>query len=142
MKTLTLSLLLATAAFSTTPAFADLLIYEPFSYSPGTTIVGQTDLVTSATAIWYGAGTAGTSVRHQAIAGSLPGLSFAQGNAGNMKLADNGEMARMNLPSQYSPTTKPGYSLFYSLLLNVPSITGLTVPHSNANANNDVIIAI
>src|SRR3954463_2563388 len=102
MKTLTLSLLLATAAFSVTPAFADMLIYEPFNYSPGSTIVGQTDLVTSATAIWYGAGTAGTTVRHQAVANSLPGLPFSQGNAGDTKLADNGEMGRMNLPSQYN----------------------------------------
>src|ERR1041385_5695373 len=120
----TLTLLLAAAAFSITPAFADLLLYEPFNYSPGSTIVGQTDLVTSATAIWYGAGTAGTSVRHQVVAGSLAGLPFSQGNAGNMKVADNGEMGRMNLPSQYNPATKPGYTLYYSLLLNVPSTSG------------------
>jgi hypothetical protein len=137
----TLTVFLAAATVSITPAFADLLIYEPFNYSPGSTIIGQTDLVTSATATWFGAGTAGTGVRHQVIAGSLSGLPFAQGNSADTKNADNTELARMNLPSQYNPATKPGYTLFYSLLLNVPSTSGMTVPHSNVNANNDVITA-
>ncbi len=137
----TLILLLAATAFSIIPAIADLLIYEPFSYPPGSTLVGQTDLVTSATAIWFGAGTAGTGVRHQAIAGSLPGLSFSQGNAGDTKGADNTEYARMNLGSAFTASTTPYFTLFYSVLLNVPTTNGLTTPHSNVNANNDGIIA-
>jgi hypothetical protein len=136
-------LLLAFAfAASFTSAFADLLIYEPFNYPPGSTIVGQTDLVTSATAIWNEAGTNNAAVRHQVVSGSLSGLPFTQGNAGNTKNIDINELARMNLPSQYNPATKPGYTLYYSLLLNVPSTSGMTVSHTNLNANNDVIIAL
>ena len=133
----TLTLLLTAAAFSITPAFADLLIYEPFDYVPGSPVIGQTNLVTSPTSIWYGAGTAGTTA-HQVAAGSLSGLPFTQGNKGDMKNADYTEYARLSLGSRYSP---PGYTLYYSLLLNVPDTAGLTVPNSNLNANNDGIIA-
>jgi hypothetical protein len=50
---------------------------------------------------------------------------------------DNAEIARMTLPQQYGPNS----TLYYSLLLNVPDTAGLTVPNSNVNANNDIIIA-
>jgi len=138
-----LTVLLLAASSFLTPAFANLLIYEPFNYSPGSNIIGQTDLVTSPTALWNGAGTAGTGVRHQVVSNSLSmaGLPFIQGNAGDTKNVDNTEYARMNLGSTFNATTNANFTLYYSLLVNVPSTNGLTVAHSNANANNDGIIA-
>jgi len=63
----------------------------------------------------------------------------------DLKLAGQSELLRMNLPFATNGGT-PNYgansTLYYSVLLNVPSITGLTVPHSNANANNDIIVGI
>jgi len=135
-----LTLLLMAAAFSITPTFASLLIYEPFNYSPGSSIIGQTDIVTSATAIWNQAGSNGP-IRHQVISGSLTGLPLSQGNSGDTKLVDNSEYARMNLGTTFDAGTTPNYTLFYSLLIDVPSTNGLTIAHSNVNANNDGIIA-
>ena len=130
-------------AFSITPAFAGLLIYEPFDYSPGATIIGQTDIYSPGSPTWLRAGTA-TTPEHQVISPSLTmpsGLPPSIGNAGETIGGQAGgdwtEYARMNLPMEYGASS----SLYYSLLLNVPSTTGLTIANSNANANNDGIIA-
>jgi hypothetical protein len=54
-----------------------------------------------------------------------------------MMNVDNTEYERLNLPQQYGTNS----NLYYSLLLNVPDIAGLTTAHTNLNANNDGIIA-
>jgi hypothetical protein len=132
-----------TAALTTISARADLLIYEPFDYTAGQAIIGQQDLYSPGSQTWLRAGTAGTSV-HQVSSGSLTapsGFPSSIGNAGATIGGPTGgdftEYARMNLGTQYGANS----TLYYSLLINVPSTTGLTVPNSNANANNDGIIA-
>src|SRR4051812_18958932 len=96
----TISLLCATGlflAFSGTPASASLLIYEPFDYSPGSAVVGQTDPYSPVGGpLWARAGTANgnSALVHQAASGSLTGPSgfpSSIGNAGSMMNADNTE---------------------------------------------------
>jgi hypothetical protein len=128
-------------AFSSISAFADLLVYEPFDYLSGSAVIGQTDPYSPGSPAWARAGTAGTSDVHQAVTGSLAGPSGfppSIGNGGDMKGVDFTEYARMNLPTEYGANA----TLYYSVLLNVPSITGLTTAHSNVNANNDGILAL
>jgi len=133
----------AVIAFSSTPASADLLIYEPFDYTAGSTIIGQQDLYSPGSQTWLRAGTA-TTPGHQVMSGSLTapsGLLTSVGNAGVTLGGPTGgdftEYAKLNLPSELGA----GSSLYYSLLINVPSTNGLTVANSNANANNDGVIA-
>jgi hypothetical protein len=127
-------------AFSGAPAFANLLIYEPFDYTSGNAIIGQSDPYAPVGGpTWADAGTP-TSPVHQVATGSLTGPSgfpASIGNSGSLMNADNTEYGRMNLGSQYGPNA----TLYYSLLLDVPSTSGLTTANSNANANNDGIIA-
>jgi hypothetical protein len=135
----------AVTAFLTTPAFADLLIYEPFDYSPGSPIIGQTDPYSFGNQTWARAGTASTANVHHVGTASLPGPSGYPATlgydgvmiGGPVATGDFTEYGRMSLGSQYGANA----TLYYSLLLNVPSTTGLTVAHSNVNANNDGIIA-
>ena len=128
------------AALSVTPAFADLLLYEPFDYTPGSAVIGQTDVITSPTSTWDQVGTAGTNGVHQVVSGSLTpptGFGASFGNSGGMMGADYNEYAQMNFPGTYKINT----TLYYSLLLEVNDLTGLTVANTNLNANNDGIIA-
>jgi hypothetical protein len=126
-------------ALSSTPALADLLIYEPFDYPAGGAVIGQTDTYSPGSPTWARAGTAGTTVQQVASPSltSPSGFPASVGNAGSMMNADSTEYARMSLGAQYGANT----STYYSLLLDVPSIAGLTTAHSNANAANDGIIA-
>jgi hypothetical protein len=135
----TISLLGATGLFlalSAIPAFSTLLVYEPFDYTDGDPVLSQTPTIPGTA--WERAGTAGTTTVHHIVSPDLsyPGFLPSTGNAGDMVAADNKEFARLDLPSTYGTNT----TLYYSLLLNVPDLTGLTVPNSNANANNDGII--
>jgi len=131
-------------AFSSTPASASLLIYEPFDYTPsGSAIIGQTDIYSPGSPTWARAGTA-AAVVHQVTTPSLPAPSGYPASVGNAGLmlggpagGDFNEYARMSLGAQYGASS----TLFYSLLLDVPNIAGLTTAHSNLNANNDGIIA-
>jgi PEP-CTERM motif len=133
------------AAFSSTPASADLLIYEPFDYTAGSAIIGQTDAYTPGTAnTWARAGTAGTASVHSVVTPFLTapsGFPASVGNAGSLVGGATGsgdftEYGRMSLGSEYGANS----TLYYSLLLNVPSTSGMTVPNSNLNAANDGIV--
>jgi len=118
---------------------ANLLIYEPFDYTPvGSDVIGKTPAVPGTS--WNRAGTAGSTTVHHIVAPSLTspsGFPVSIGNAADMVKSDIGEFARLDLPSSYYINT----TLYYSLLLNVPSIAGLNTPNSNLNANNDMMIA-
>ena len=144
----TTSLLSATGLFialSSTPASADLLIYEPFDYSAGVPIIGQQDLYSPGSPTWARAGTVGTATVHHVVTPSLTAPSGFPASVGNggftvggpTATADFKEYARMSLGSEYGVNA----TLYYSLLLNVPSTTGMTVANTNPNANNDGIIA-
>jgi hypothetical protein len=122
-------------------ASAAVEIYEPFDYPAGQAVTGSVDTYYAPVGggTWTEAGTA-TSPVHQAIAGSLTapsGFPTTNGNAAKMLNGDNTEYNRMALSQQYGTSAV----LYYSLLINVPSTSGLTTLHTNANANNDGIIA-
>lgn len=143
-------------------ASASLLIYEPFDYTPGT-IMLPGDITTdigngagiglvntsgpNAPLNWYQAGTAAAgTTRHQIASSGLTGPAGFPASIGNAAIMEGGasgrsdfkEMARMNLPGgPYLPGADP---LYYSVLLNVSDLTGLTTANTNANANNDLII--
>jgi len=127
-------------AISCTSAMADLLIYEPFDYTSGAAVIGQTDPYAINSPTWARAGTAATTV-HQISSGSLiapTGFPGGFGNSGDMKGVDFNEYNRLNLPLEYGASA----TIYYSLLLNVPTTNGLTTAHSNANANNDGLVAL
>ncbi len=129
--------LLSTAACGAfaASASANLLVYEPFnSGAVGDPIAGQAP--TTGTGVWAEAGTA-TSPVHQIASGSLAGgVGSAIGNSGEMLGSDNTQFDRLSLGGTYSANT----TLYYSLLLQVSDLTGLTIPNTNLNANNDGII--
>ena len=133
------------SAFSTTPALADLLIYEPFDYAAGSAIIGSTDTYSPGSPVWARAGTVGTGSVHGVVTGSLTAPSGFPTSVGNSGVTIGGptatgdwkEYARLTLGTEYGANS----TTYYSLLLNVPSTTGLTVAHSNVTANNDGIIA-
>jgi hypothetical protein len=133
-------------AFLSTPASASLLIYEPFDYTSGGAIIGQQDLYSPGSPTWARAGTAGTATVHHVVTPSLTAPSGFPASVGNGGVTIGGptggdfnEYARLSLGAgaPYGANS----TLYYSLLLNVPSTTGMTVPHSNTTANNDGIIA-
>jgi hypothetical protein len=114
------------------------LIYEPFDYTSGAAIAGQTNTYSAGSPVWNHAGTATTPV-HEVISGSLTGPSAlppSVGNAAATHNADNTEFNRLDLPASYGTNT----TLYYSLLLQIPDLTGLTTANTNLNANNDGII--
>jgi hypothetical protein len=141
--------LLATAASGALvgSTSAATLIYEPFDYTAGQPIAGQSNTTSAAPETWWNAGTVGTTVHSVGTPGLTAPVGFpaATGNMGNLTNADQGEYNRINIPDAFNTDLSPKYAanstLFYSLLLNVPSLDGLTVSHTNANANNDGIIA-
>ncbi len=120
-------------------ASAGLLIYEPFDYTPaGAAIAGQTNTYSTGNPVWNEAGTATTPV-HQVAAGSLAaptGFPASIGNSGSLQQVDNTEYDRMNLDQSYGPNS----TLYYSVLINVPSLDGLTTLNTNVAANNGVFI--
>ena len=124
-------------------AFAGLVIYEPFDYTPaGAAITGQinNDSVNSPVT-WAKAGTTNgnASLVHQVASGSLTapsGFAASVGNSAALMQADNTEYNRLALDQQYGPNS----TLYYSVLINVPSLTGLTTPNTNLAANNGVFI--
>lgn len=141
---------LSLAAFASS-ASASQLIYEPFNYTVGQPIAGQINTTSAATETWWDAGTA-SATPHQVASGSLSpsaaalaaGFPASVGNSGDLKLADNTENIRLNIPNAFNGTT-PVYgansTLYYSMLIDVPTLTGLTIAHTNLNANNDLIAA-
>ncbi len=122
---------------------AAMLIYEPFDYTAGQPIAGQVN----PSGTWNAAGTAGSAVHSVGSPGltSPSGFPAASGNMADMVNTDTTEFDRLNIPDAFNPDLSPKYgansTLYYSLLLNVPSVAGLNTPNSNLNANNDMIIA-
>lgn len=134
-------------------ASADQLIYEPFNYTAGQPITGQVNTSSANTLTWFQAGTAATTGSQDLHQVGTTGLAWpaafpatAGGNMADLKQTDVKEYERLNIPNAFVGTTAtPKYgansTLYYSLLLNVPSTAGLTVANTNSNANNDGIIA-
>ena len=127
-------------AFVASTASAGLIIYEPFDYAPaGTAISGLTNTSSPGSPIvWNEAGTA-TAPVHQIASGSLSGPSgfpASVGNSAALQQADNTEFNRISLDQQYGTNA----TLYYSVLVNVPSLDGLTTPNTNLAANNGVFI--
>jgi len=141
----------------TSIASAGTIIYEPFDYTAGSTIVPGSISTNSGNGLvdnygpnapttWVEAGSfTATHTPHQVASSGLTGPSgfpAVTGKAaalmgGATARADSSEMARMNLPGgPYGANSV----LYYSLLLKVADIAGLTTLHTNANANNDLII--
>jgi hypothetical protein len=127
----------ALAALILVPAAAAAtIIYEPFDYTPaGTAITG---LSPAAGQTWNEAGTA-TAPVHQVASPGLAapsGFKPAIGNSANLEQSDNTEYNRINLDQSYGPNS----TLYYSVLINVPSLAGLTTLNTNTAANNGVFI--
>jgi hypothetical protein len=134
--------LVATLAisFAASAASAGLIIYEPFDYAPaGTAISGLTNTNSPGSPIaWNEAGTA-TAPVHQIASGSLAapsGFPASVGNSAALQQADNTEFNRISLDQQYGVNS----TLYYSVLIHVPSLSGLTTPNTNVAANNGVFI--
>ncbi|HEX5424630.1 MAG TPA: PEP-CTERM sorting domain-containing protein [Candidatus Acidoferrales bacterium] len=130
-------------------ASAGTLIYEPFDYTAGQPISGQTNPSTGTN--WNTAGPSGSTV-HTVVSPGLTspsGFPAASGNAADLQTGDtaaNLEFDRLDIPGSFDPVTlAPNYytgsTLYWSALVNVPDLTGLTIANTNANANNDLIIA-
>jgi len=145
---LALPLLAGACALGTSSTVhANPIIYEPFDYTSGQAITGQVNSYSAASETWQLAGPA--AALHTVASGNLSAPSPLPAAIGNMgDLAKSGTSSaydRLNIPNAFNPDLSPKYgagsSLYYSLLLNVPSITGLTIAHTNLNANNDGLIA-
>lgn len=127
-------------SFMAASASAGLIIYEPFDYTPsGTAISGLTNASSPGSPLtWNEAGTA-TAPVHQIASGSLAapsGFPASVGNSAALQQADNTEFNRISLDQQYGVNS----TLYYSVLINVPSLSGLTTPNTNVAANNGVFI--
>ncbi len=139
-------------------ASASVIIYEPFNYTAGEPIAGQNNNFSATDETWQPAGSSplhvvGTSslsaTQAMLDAGYYPPLG---NNADLQKSGTSSAYDRLNIPNAFNGST-PKYAanstLYYSLLLNVPntgtinstSLNGLTIAHSNANANNDGLVA-
>jgi hypothetical protein len=123
------------------PASAAVIIYEPFDYSVGDPIAGQTNTYSPGSPVWNIAGTpnANSSLVHKVGSGSLAapsGFAASLGNSGLLQQTDNTEYNRINLDQSYGPSS----TLYYSVLVNVPSLAGLTTLNTNNAANNGVFI--
>jgi hypothetical protein len=130
-------------------ASASVLVYEPFDYTAGQSITGQMNPSTGGT--WQ---VAGPTALHVVGSGSLNpsagalGAGFPASIGNDADLKKSGTSAsydRLSIPNAFNPDLTPKYgansTLYYSLLLDVPSIAGLTIVHTNLNANNDGLIA-
>src|SRR5262249_8911585 len=110
-------------------------------YTPvGDPISGKLNTTSYAPVTWHTAGTAAVSGGvHQVASGSLPAPSGFPATVGNSALLlqnDNTEYDRLDLDHQYTTS----HMLSYALLIDAPSITGLTTANSNTAANNGVFI--
>jgi hypothetical protein len=152
-----------TLMFWVNKASATMLLYEPFDYAAGSTIIpgntsinsgqGLVDTYNTPATTWLQGGTFTTAhVPHQ-ITGTTAtlqggtsltapigfpatvGRSAALIGGGSTR-SDQTELARMNMPSQIATANT---STYYSMLLHVSDLTGLTVPSTNVNAANDLI---
>jgi hypothetical protein len=142
-------------------ASASLLLYEPFDYAAGSTIVPGTTAINSGQGLvdtyspggtWLQAGTftaghiphqiTGTTATIQGGTSLTAPIGFPATNGRSAALIGGGsarqdpELARMNLPSQIATSNT---STYYSMLLHVSDLTGLTIANSNVNAANDLL---
>ncbi len=162
-KLFALSVLTATCGFWISHSSASQLIYEPFDYTATSTIVpgstatnsgkGLLDIYNTPSTNWFQAGAAsgGTAPPHQIVSPGLTGATGFPASIGNAAglmggaaaHSDFKEMARMNLPGATGNSSGPygpNTALYYSALVKVADLTGLTTANTNLNANNDLII--
>ncbi len=103
------------------------LIHDPFNYTPGVTLAGQSPF---APLTWYAAGPAGPQqARVQAGVLQWPGLSNSVPNRVNIT-AGNGPSSlfvfgTMDVADPYPPIT--GGTIYFSFILRVTDLTGLGV---------------
>jgi hypothetical protein len=127
-------------SFVASAASAGLIIYEPFDYTPaGTAISGLTNTNSPGSPLVWNEAGAATAPVHQIASGSLTGpggFPASVGNSAALQQADNTEFNRISLDQQYGPNS----TLYYSVLINVPSLDGLTTANTNLAANNGTFI--
>src|SRR4030095_11364334 len=112
---------LSALVFVTTSSLATPL-YEPFNYTAGATLIGQTASFDSLT--WQQAGAnAGLTNQPMILGGNLeyPGRPAAKGNS--VLLGGNGCSARFSFQNVH--TIRRG-SLYYSFLMKVTDLTGIS----------------
>jgi hypothetical protein len=127
-------------------ASADQLIYEPFDYTAGLSIQGQANPSSGTT--WVGAFGGQTGApENKVLEGSLTSpatMPPAVGNSGDfVNGVTSGDSSVKHLNKlRFGSNQKFGASttLYYSTLLQIPDLTGLTVPNTNNAANNDPLI--
>ncbi len=154
MKTNIVILLAAAAAAVgvSSKLSAGTIIYEPFDYAAGQAITGEVNTYSAASETWQLAGSAAAlhvvgSASLSPSAGMLAaGFPNSIGNDADLKKSGtSSSYDRLNIPNAFNPDLTPKYgansTLYYSFLLDVPSITGLSIAHTNLNANNDGLIA-
>jgi hypothetical protein len=102
-------------------------VYEPFDYAPGQRLTGQTNTYVEPDQTWTYVGTAGTTVDPVIGTGSLsyPGLPAPIGNSvlTNNDLAGS---ARLLLPTPVLADPATSVTVYYSALVRVTDISGLT----------------
>ncbi len=131
-------------------AQAAVYIDEPFDYTAGQPIAGQMNTTSALPETWLNAGAIGSTVHQVGTSGLSGGVQPNVGNDGDLKQSDVGELNRINLPfavgfgANPGPTFAAGSTLYYSLLLNIPSTTGVGTAsnHTNPNENNDIIVGL
>lgn len=139
-KSLAALAVLSSAAMAAS-ASASLLMYEPFDQNvpAGTNISGLVNASSGNT--WYQTGgTLGTD--HQTASGNLTGPTGFPASTGNSAVLENAaepDYDKITLNGGHVGESNPG-NIYYSFLIDVPSISGLTVPSTNVNAGNDVLI--
>lgn len=139
-------------------SLADLLLYEPFDYSIGSSLIGQSNTYVSSNPTWnltgtYESGPGPTLVQGDATDNlnslSIPGLTTAAGNAATLSNlpADKTNTAAPRIAfannttivkNIVDPTQTAGTTVYYSLMLRVdPSSTdvGNTGASGSGSAN-------
>jgi PEP-CTERM motif len=158
MKKSIAALVILSSAAMAASASASVLIYEPFApasdgtgYASGSAITGQNNTTSAAAETWQLAGPAaalhvvGGASLSPSAAMLAAGFPASVGNDADLKKSGTSSAYdRLSIPNAFSgitPVYGSGSQLYYSLLLSIPDITGLTIPHTNTAAANDGLVS-
>src|SRR5947208_3331712 len=121
------AVLLAFLALPVSSAPAAML-YEPFNYTSGQRLSGQTDTNVTPNQAWNLVGTVNTDPTVTTGSLSYPGVPVDTDKPGNSALTDSAlaNASRINLPSTFTSGT-----VYYSMVLRVTSVTNF----SNSSTN-------
>lgn len=120
--------LLTLAAFSS-PALATLTFYDPFDYAgDGSSLSGQTDMSFSPNQQWFRAGSGTNDPKTTAGNLSYPSLATSTGNSVLLNNTNAGStISRVDIQPYVGPAAgDPAVNVYYSMLLHVTDLTGLT----------------